>query len=409
MDGRPFRLRLFKPGSFDGLRFEPMERRPPAAGQVELAVHASGANFSDVLKVMGLYPGVADAVVPLGIEASGVVTAIGPGVSRLKVGDEVVGVVPYSFASHALTTEYALTHKPASMSHQQAATLPVTFLTAYYALSKLAHLERGQRVLIHAAAGGVGLAAIQIAQHVGAEVFATAGSNEKREYLRQRGVQHVYSTRTLEFADKIMEVTHREGVDVVLNSLPGDAIAKSLSILRAYGRFLEIGKIDIYQNRMLGLLPFQDNLSYFAIDLDRMLRQRPNAIQALFDDLIGHFSAGHFQPLPYTAFPARDVAGALRFLSQRKNIGKVVVSFTPDSSPREISPATVESSPAGTRIRPDATYLITGGLGALGLQSAQWLAAQGARHVALLSRNDPSIAAVAAIESLRQGGVEVVA
>ena len=409
MDGRPFRLRLFKPGSFDGLRFEPMERRPPAAGQVELAVHASGANFSDVLKVMGLYPGVADAVVPLGIEASGVVTAIGPGVSRLKVGDEVVGVVPYSFASHALTTEYALTHKPAGMSHQQAATLPVTFLTAYYALSKLAHLERGQRVLIHAAAGGVGLAAIQIAQHVGAEVFATAGSNEKREYLRQRGVQHVYSTRTLEFADKIMEVTHREGVDVVLNSLPGDAIAKSLSILRAYGRFLEIGKIDIYQNRMLGLLPFQDNLSYFAIDLDRMLRQRPNAIQALFDDLIGHFSAGHFQPLPYTAFPARDVAGALRFLSQRKNIGKVVVSFTPDSSPREISPATVESSPAGTRIRPDATYLITGGLGALGLQSAQWLAAQGARHVALLSRNDPSLAAVAAIESLRQGGVEVIA
>lgn len=407
--GQPFRLRLLKPGSFDALRFEPVERRSPADGQVELAVHAAGANFSDVLKVMGLYPGLTDAVVPLGIEASGVVTAVGASVSRFKVGDEVVGVVPYSFASHALTTEYALTHKPIGISHEQAATLPVTFLTASYALNSLAHLSRGERVLIHAAAGGVGLAAIQIAQHVGAEVFATAGSDEKREYLRQLGVQHVYSTRTLEFADKIMEVTHREGVDVVLNSLPGDAISKSLSILRAYGRFLEIGKIDIYQNRMLGLLPFQDNLSYFAIDLDRMLRQRPSAIQALFADLSGHFSAGHFQPLPLTVFPAHDVAGGLRFLSQRKNIGKVVVSFPPDTLPREISPGTVESSPAGTRIRPDATYLITGGLGALGLQSAQWLAAQGARHLALLARSGPSLEASAAIELLRQGGVEVVA
>src|SRR5262249_53601896 len=141
-----------------------------------------------------------------------------------------------------------LVSKPRDIDFREAATIPITYLTAYYALCHLAHVRRGERVLIHAAAGGVGLAAIQIAQHLGAEVFATAGSDEKRDYLRKLGVEHVFSSRTLDFAEQIMEVTGREGVDVVLNSLPGEAITSSLSILRAYGRFLEIGKTDIYQN-----------------------------------------------------------------------------------------------------------------------------------------------------------------
>ena len=197
-----------------------------------------------------------------------------------------MGVAPFSFASHAMTAEYALVHRPEHLDDAAAATVPITFLTAYYALVHLAHLQRGERLLIHAGAGGVGLAAIQIAQHIGAEIFATAGSDQKREFLRSLGVQHVYSSRSLEFADEILAATDGQGVDVVLNSLPGEAITKSLGILRAYGRFLEIGKTDIYQNRMIGLLPFQDNLSYFAIDLDRMLRQRPDTIRGLFAEVI---------------------------------------------------------------------------------------------------------------------------
>jgi myxalamid-type polyketide synthase MxaB len=161
------------------------------------------------------------------------------------VGDEVFGVVPYAFASHARSAEYALVHKPLSIDHDQACTIPITFLTAYYGLVHLARLQPGERVLIHAGAGGVGLAAIQIAQHIGAEVFATAGSDQKREVLRSLGVAHVYSSRSTAFADEILADTEREGVDVVLNSLPGEAITRSLSILRAYGRFLEIGKTDI--------------------------------------------------------------------------------------------------------------------------------------------------------------------
>ncbi|HEX3870078.1 MAG TPA: polyketide synthase dehydratase domain-containing protein, partial [Pirellulales bacterium] len=220
--GKPFRLRFGKAGSFDTLRYETTSRIAPAAGQVEIAVHAAGVNFSDVLKVMGLYPGITDTIVPLGIEAAGIVTAVGPGVTRFKPGDEVLGVAPYSLASHALTADYALVHKPSDVDFRQASTIPITFLTAYYALVRLGQLQKGERLLIHAGAGGVGLAAIQIAQHLGAEVFATAGSDEKRDYLRSLGVKHVFSSRTLDFADEIMEVTERQGVDVVLNSLPGE-------------------------------------------------------------------------------------------------------------------------------------------------------------------------------------------
>jgi acyl transferase domain-containing protein/thioesterase domain-containing protein/acyl carrier protein len=405
-DSGSFQLRITQPGSFDALRYLPVDREPPQAGQVEIEVRATGLNFSDVLKALGLYPGIKDAIVPLGIEASGVVTAVGAGVTRFKIGDEVFGVVPYAFASHARTAEYALVRKPKSIDHDEACTIPITFLTAYYGLVRLAQIQPGERLLIHAGAGGVGLAAIQIAQHLGAEIFATAGNEEKREFLRSLGVKHVYSSRSTTFAEEILADTNREGVDVVLNSLPGDAITKSLSILRAYGRFLEIGKTDIYQNRMIGLLPFQDNLSYFAIDLDRMLRQRPDYIRELFAEVMTFFVAGHYTPLMFTRFEAEGTIDAFRYMSQRKNIGKVVVAV----ESRE--PGTGSGKREGaedTVVRADGTYLVTGGLGALGLRIAEWLAEQGAGTIALLARRAPSIDVTKKLASIREKGANVVA
>jgi len=415
---RPFRLHLEKAGSFDSLRWTTLRRKAPEPGQVELRVHATGLNFSDVLKGMGLYPGITDDVVPLGIECAGVVTAVGEGVERLQVGDEVMGVVPYSLASHATTAEYALIHKPLHLSDAEAATIPIAFLTAYYALVRLGHLEPGERVLIHAGAGGVGLAAIQIARHIGAEIFSTAGSDRKRDYLRSLGVEHVFNSRTLEFADQILEVTDRQGVDVVLNSLPGEAVTKSLASLRAYGRFLEIGKIDIYQNRMIGLLPFQDNLSYFAIDLDRLLRQRPETVQSLYAELMERFEAGDYQPLMLTEFGAEETADAFRYMAGRKNIGKIVIDTRHGEdegdgeragSAGEEAGETAESSPTASLgvPRPDGTYLITGGLGALGLKLSEWLAGCGAKHVAVMSRREPSETARERLDALRQRGVNV--
>ncbi|MGM0488620.1 MAG: SDR family NAD(P)-dependent oxidoreductase [Planctomycetota bacterium] len=398
----PRRLRLDKTGTLDSLTYTKLERISPAHGQVEIEVHGVGLNFSDVLKAMGLYPGITDRVVPVGIECSGTVTATGEGVERFRVGDPVMGVAPYSFATHAVSAEYALVRKPDRLSDEQAATIPITFLTAYYALCRLARLQAGERVLIHAAAGGVGQAAVQIAQHIGAEIFATAGSEQKRNFLKSLGVEHVMNSRTLEFADEIMDTTDRQGVDVVLNSLPGRTIDKSLSVLGAYGRFLEIGKIDIYQNRMVGLLPFQNNLSYFAIDLDRMLRERPDYIRNLFEEVIGYFWNETYRPLPMTCFRDDEVRDAFRYMAQRKNIGKIVVSF------EERDSATSDSTTAPPPIRQDGTYLITGGLGSLGIQVAGMLARQGAGAVALMGRGEPSSEVKRELEKLRDGGSRVV-
>jgi NADPH:quinone reductase-like Zn-dependent oxidoreductase/thioesterase domain-containing protein/NAD(P)-dependent dehydrogenase (short-subunit alcohol dehydrogenase family)/acyl carrier protein len=405
----PFQLRITQAGSLDALKFASVERDSPAPGQVEMEVHATGLNFSDVLKALGLYPGIEDSIVPLGIEASGVVTAVGEGVERFKVGDEVFGVAPYAFASHTRTAEYALAHKPRSISHEEACTIPITFLTAYYGLVRLAQLQPGERLLIHAGAGGVGLAAIQIAQQIGAEVFATAGSETKRDFLRSLGVKHVYSSRSTAFAEEILADTNRQGVDVVLNSLPGEAITKSLSILRAYGRFLEIGKTDIYQNRMIGLLPFQDNLSYFAIDLDRMLRQRPDYIRELFTEVMRRFETDDYRPLEFTPFDAEHTVDAFRYMSQRKNIGKVVVSIA-DCGFRNADSGTDSEirNPKSEIVRADGSYLITGGTGALGLRVAVWLAEQGAGTIALLSRRAPSADVEKALESIHEHGSKII-
>lgn len=410
--GSAFQLRITKAGSLDALKYVPVERREPGAGEVEIAVRATGLNFSDVLKALGLYPGIKDDIVPLGIEASGVVTAVGEGVDRFNVGDEVLGVAPYAFASHAITREYTLVPKPKSISHDEACTIPIVFLTAHYALVRLAGIERGERVLIHAGAGGVGLAAIQICQHLGAEVYATAGSEAKRDFLRSLGVENVYDSRTLEFAEQILADTDREGVDVVLNSLPGEAITKSLSILRAHGRFLEIGKIDIYQNRKIGLLPFQDNLSYHAIDLDRMLRNRPAYIRGLYYEVMPHFETGVYKPELFTRFEIDQTVEAFRYMSQRKNIGKVVVNIADEDSAEQVnsgSEETVAQRRLPTLVRGDASYLITGGLGGLGLQVADWLAARGAGGLVLMSRRKPSPQQEQAIAALEAKGAQVFA
>jgi len=390
-----YRLRLGTDDTIDGLRFESLPRRAPAEGQVEIEVRAAGLNFSDILKALGLYPGIVDKIVPLGLECSGIVSAVGPGVTKWSVGDEVMAVVPYGFASHCITTEDAVIGKPSSLEHEDAAAIPLAFLTAEYCLRKVANLQAGERVLIHAGAGGVGLAAVQIAQAIGAEVFATAGSDDKREFLRNLGVRHVMNSRTLEFADEIDRITNGQGVDVVLNSLPGDAIDASLKSLAAYGRFVEIGKIDIYADRPIGLSPFQDNLSYTAVDLDRLFRQRPQVAAKLMAEIADRFEQGVYEPLNVTLFPIEKIVSAFRFMSQRKNIGKIVVTVTPVTSAPSEQESSKDSSvlaavaPAHSgqvSISPDGAYLITGGLGALGIQTARWLAEQGAGGVVLLSR-----------------------
>jgi amino acid adenylation domain-containing protein len=382
-DEAAYRLETSRPGSLDGLALRGHRRREPGPGEVEIEVCAAGLNFSDVMKALGIYPGLPDGAIPFGAECSGRIAALGAGVRDLTVGDEVMAVAPFSFGSHVTTRAELVAPKPPAISFEEAATIPIAFLTAAYALEDLGRIGAGERVLIHSASGGVGLAALQLARRAGAEVFATAGTADKRAYLEGLGVPHVMDSRSLAFADLVMARTEGRGVDVILNSLAGEAIPRGLAILSDHGRFLEIGKRDIYQNARIGLAPFRRNLSLFAIDLDRMIRERPAVLGALLRRLADDICKGALSPLPHQVVAVSEIATAFRAMQQGKHIGKLVVSMR--ERPAAIAPGDDEP----LRLRADASYLITGGLGGFGLAVARWMADRGARHLVLLSRQGP--------------------
>ncbi|GIL13952.1 MAG: polyketide synthase [Chloroflexota bacterium] len=397
---QPFRAGISSPGILDNLELRAMARRQPGPGQVEIEVHATGLNFMNVMAALGALPGYPNGVGPLGIECAGVISAVGEGADAFRVGDEVIAVAFDSLATHALADEHLVAHKPGHLSFVEAASVPIVFLTAYYGLFHQARLEAGERVLIHAAAGGVGLAAVQLAQQAGAEIYATAGSPEKRAFLESLGVEHIMDSRSLAFADEIMARTGGEGVDVILNSLAGEAIPRGLAILRPYGRFVEIGKRDIYQNSQVGLMPFQKNLSYFAVDLDKMARERPAALGVILRQLVRRFETGELTPIPTQVFSMAEVVEAFRHMAQAKHIGKIVVARTD-------KPLPVIFARENVPVRGDGAYLITGGLGGLGLTVARWLVDQGARHLVLTGRRGASETAQEAIRELEAAGAAV--
>lgn len=402
---KPYTVEITNPGILDTLTMRASERPKPGAGEVEIQVYATSLNFKDVMIGMGLLP--EEALEggytgrALGMECAGRISAVGKDVEGFAIGDEVVTSGPGALRSHMIMDATSVVHKPSHISFEEATTIPIAFSTAYYSLHYLAHMTKGERVLIHAAAGGVGLAAIQLALKAGAEVFATAGSQLKRNLLKALGVHHVMDSRSLAFADEIMTLTGGKGVDIVLNSLAGDAIAKSISVLSPYGRFIEIGKRDIYENSRIELRPFRNNLSYFAVDLDKLCAQRPEFVRTIMRDIMLSFGDKDLRPLSYRVFPISEIVSAFRYMAQGKHIGKVVVSLR--NSEVVVTPPTKKT----VSFRSDATYLITGGLGGFGMAVAQWLVDHGAQHLVLMGRSDPSTQALAAIEAMKEAGAEV--
>jgi NADPH:quinone reductase-like Zn-dependent oxidoreductase/thioesterase domain-containing protein/acyl carrier protein len=293
--------------------------------------------------------------------------------------------------------------KPSSLTFEEAATIPVAFMTAWYALHHLGRIQRGEKILIHSATGGVGLAAIQVARLAGAEIFATAGNEEKRTYLREMGVRHVMDSRTTAFASEVRSLTKGAGIDLVLNSLAGDAIEKGLSALAPGGRFLEIGKRDIYANTAIGLRPFRNNLSMFVIDMGQVMASQPHMVQSLLQTIVKLFRAGTLTPLPHQTLPMDEAANAFRLMAQAKHIGKVVLT-TQDAKVA----ATRAGATGAIVFSPRGSYLITGGLGGFGLAVAKWLVENGARNVALTGRSGASSReAKRAIAKMRRQGAKV--
>lgn len=377
------RLAIERPGLLDTLGWSAAVPIAPGAGELAIRIEAAGLNFRDVMWAMGLLPDEAlldgFAGPTLGLECAGIVTAIGPGVDHFAIGDRVMAFAPASLGTHTVTAAHAVMRMPAEMDFAAAATVPVAFLTVVYALGHLARIEAGERVLIHGGAGGVGLAAIQYAKHRGAIVYATAGSPAKRALLRALGVDAVFDSRSLAFADEVMRLTDGEGVDIVLNSLSGEAMQRSLALVKPFGRFLELGKRDFYENTAVGLRPFRHNVTYYGIDADQLPLRRPALAAALFGEIADLFAAGALRPLPHRIYDYADVEGAFRLMQGSGHIGKVVLA------PGAALPAPI-AEPATFAAQADGTYLVTGGLDGFGLAAARWLVARGARHLALLGR-----------------------
>lgn len=387
----PFHLKISEYGILENLTLQPMSRRAPEVGEVEIQVRAAGLNFRDVLNALGMLKeylvqmGLTDAAdIPFGGECAGTIVAIGAGVEHLQVGDEVIAANAVgSMASFTTVPAAFVVPKPDHLSFAEAATLATTFLTAQYGLHNLANIKAGDRVLIHSAAGGVGQAAIQIARRAGATVFATA-SQPKWEFLKSMGIEHPMNSRTLDFSEEIMALTEGRGVDVVLNSFNGDFIPKTLDVLAPGGRFIEIGKIGIWdQQQMQDARP---DVAYLPFDLLELSQQQPEVITNLLQNLMAAFQSRELQPIPHQAFPIEAAASAFRYMAQAKHVGKVVVTLSATHS----------------MLQEDGTYLITGGLGALGQQVAAWLVDQGAKNLVLMSRRSPSDTVQKSLQSLRR-------
>ncbi|MBI1390262.1 MAG: SDR family NAD(P)-dependent oxidoreductase [bacterium] len=391
-------IRLVEYGTFENLHIQSLERKTPGPDEVEIEVQAASINFKDVLYTLGSFQdelrrwGYATAKdVPLGFECAGRIASIGPNDTGLQEGDEVVAfLTPGCFGHFVVVPASHVILKPATMSFADAACAPIAFLTAFYSLQRLARLKPGERVLIHAAAGGVGQAALQVARLAGAQIFATA-SRAKWDFLREQGVERIYDSRTLEFAEQIRADAEGRGIDVVLNCLSGEAIDRGVSLLAENGRFIELGRsgvwsVDRFQSERPGG-------SYHIVDLAVIDREQPALIRELMEEIFHLFDQGDLAPLPRTTYPYRRAEEAFRTIARARHIGKVALEFAPPEQ--------------AFTVHPDAAYLITGGLGGLGLQAAGWLIEHGAGKIVLASRRDPDSETERELNRLRSSGARV--
>lgn len=392
-------LRLTRRGDGGLLTAEAAARRAPEVGEIEIAVAATGLNFRDVMWANGLLPdealegGYIGAT--LGMEMAGTVVRAGPG-TRFRHGDRVAAVGPEGFASHTTLRAEAAVALPDGISLPVAASLPVAFLTALYALETVAQINEGESVLIHGGAGGVGLAALQIAKARGARVIATAGAPDKRALVKAMGAEAVLDSRSLDFAQQIHVLTGGRGVDVVLNSLSGDAMLRSLRCLAPFGRFIELGKRDILADGRIGLRALRDNISYHAVDADGLLAARPALAARLLQRIEADLNSGRISPLPVQVFGSNKAKAAMDGMRSAEHVGKIVVRAP-------AAPATVAPARFG-----EGAWLIAGGLGGFGLATAEWLAAQGVRRIWLTGRSgQPACGAEGTLQALRARGLDL--
>ncbi|MCA9129580.1 MAG: SDR family NAD(P)-dependent oxidoreductase, partial [Planctomycetales bacterium] len=386
-----FHLPKSTDGSISGLQFKSTSRRAPRAGEVEIRVATAGMNFRDVLNVLRRYPGEAG---PPGCECAGEIVSVGSQHSRFQIGDSVFALVAGSFASHVTVREEFVVHRPSKLDQQVAAGIPLAWVTAKLALETRANIKCGDKILIHQASGGVGCAAIAIAKDVGADIWGTAGTESKRQFLSQLGGVNVLDSRTPDFSEAILRKTNGRGLDVVVNSLSGALARENLKVVATGGWYVELGKIDVpSEAEFLALRP---DVKYSRLSVDELLSTAPQLIQACLEDLADSFASERFWLGPCKSYNVSEIQAAFRRLSEDDHVGKVVVAGFGNSHP-----------PPRTPIRSDRSYLITGALGSIGREVSRWLVDRGAKTLILVSRNPDRGHGPAFVDELRSQGVQV--
>ena len=393
-----FRLvRVKRQSAFADMVFREAVATPPGPGQVQLRICAAGLNYKDFAKQAGLIEASTDGV---GSEGAGIVTAVGEGVDRLAPGDAVMGLIDDSLSNPVNADARMLVRKPSNLSFDEAAGLPVVYLSAYQALKKQARLAAGETVLIHTAASGLGLALAQVARALGARVLATAGNEEKRNYLRARGIEYVGDSRSDAFADEIMRLTDGKGIDVVLNTLPAAMNRHNMRLLQpGGGRLVDLS--NMHYGAQLDYGALKKGLLFSTFDLNVLAGTNPEYISELLEELVSLFESGKLHPVPYRETPIERVPATVNSFRRAAHIGKFVAS---------VADGVVDMVPCagGVSLSGDASYLVSGGLSGFGLSTARWLANNGARHLVLLGRRGVATPDAAdAVSDLRAAGVEV--
>ncbi|EGC29114.1 hypothetical protein DICPUDRAFT_159351 [Dictyostelium purpureum] len=353
-----YRVELSDKGVISDLVIKQVKQLTCKPNQVQVRVKYCSLNFRDILKSLGRdYDSI--HLSTMGDEFSGIVTEIGNEVTHLKVGQRVFGINMSRSMGSFVTCDADLVFPISNLTEEGACTIPIVFLTSWYSLVVQGRLKKNEKVLIHSACGGVGLASIQIAQYIGAEIFATVGSNDKKEYLvKNFGIDpsKIYSSRSLNFYNEIMNSTSGEGVDVVLNSLSGEYLEKSIQTLSNYGRFVEIGKKDIYSNSKIGLLPFRNNLSFLAVDIAQMTENKRSFLaEMMINDILPLFKQGLLKALDQTIFENYNIVKAIRFMSAGNHIGKILINWD-DMINEKLK--TIDFS--NQMFKANATYIFTG-------------------------------------------------
>ncbi|KAL9616313.1 MAG: hypothetical protein Q9160_008808 [Pyrenula sp. 1 TL-2023] len=402
--GRPLVIEIESPGLLDSMRFVDDDRtsEPLPDDYVEIEVKATGFNFKDVMMAMGQVE-----VETPGLECSGLVVRTGPTVQGYTVGDRVACFAFGAFSNLIHSEATALQLLPDDMSFETAAALPVTYCTAYYSVYYVSRVQKGETVLVHAATGGLGQAIIELCRLVGAEIFATVGTIEKKKLLMERyqiPEDHIFSSRDPQFAQGVMRMTGGNGIDVIMNSVAGDMLRVTWECIAPFGRFVELGARDYTNNTRLEMRKFARNVTFTVVNLVSLVRERPKVAADVWANVMDLFRTKQLNgPFPLTVFGMSEIEKALRSMQSGKHLGKLVAGVQPSEMVKVLP-----SPPKMMPLKDNVSYLIVGGLSGIGQELAQWMADNGAKNLILTSRSGlAKTGACESVELLQSRGVKV--